>query len=61
MNLYETIGVPPDASPADIKKAYRAKARKKHPDAGGSVEEFQALSLAYETLSQRQDQEHDGA
>lgn len=32
---YSTLGVPADATPADIKRAYRKKASKSHPDKGG--------------------------
>jgi hypothetical protein len=49
---YELLGVSRDASTADIKSAYRAKVRYVHPDAGGSPDEFHALQLAYETLSE---------
>lgn len=48
---YESLGVDP-AAPADqIKKAYRRKAMKHHPDRGGKREEFLAIQLAYDTLS----------
>jgi curved DNA-binding protein CbpA len=51
MKLYETLGVKPTASSDEIKRAYRAKAKQHHPDAGGTADEFQAVSLAYEVLS----------
>jgi len=47
---YETLGVDKDASPDEIKKTYRKKAMKHHPDKGGDPETFAALSLAYEIL-----------
>ena len=49
--LYDVLGVGKDATPADIKKAYRRKAKSEHPDAGGSSEKFTELTLAYECLS----------
>lgn len=51
MTHYETLGVDQSATQDDIQEAYRAKARKLHPDAGGSKEEFQTLLEAYEVLS----------
>ena len=55
---YEQLGVAPDASAAEIQRAYRRKARRSHPDLGGSVEEFKQLRLAYEVLSDPQEREH---
>ena len=51
MNPYETLGVPKDATQDTIKKAYRKKAQKKHPDRGGTEEEFKDLSTAYRMVS----------
>lgn len=48
---YETLGVSKDASPADIKRAYRSAAKKAHPDAGGDPATFHALQRAHDVLS----------
>jgi len=50
-DLYETLEIERGASPDDIKKAYFKAARTKHPDKGGSAEEFKEIQRAYETLS----------
>jgi curved DNA-binding protein CbpA len=42
-DLYERLRLSRDASPDDIKQAYRELAREKHPDKGGTKEEFQAI------------------
>ncbi len=51
---YAVLGVPNDASAADIKKAFREIARKCHPDVAGddrdAEERFKQARLAYETL-----------
>lgn len=42
-NPYEVLDVPKTASPADVKRAYRKRAKSAHPDAGGSADEFMRL------------------
>jgi DnaJ-domain-containing protein 1 len=44
----EVLGVEPDADQAAIRNAYRALARRHHPDAGGDATEFKRLRRAYE-------------
>lgn len=51
MSLYETLELEPTASGAQIKQAFRAKAKRAHPDSGGSPDEFHALCRAYSVLS----------
>ncbi|KAJ1025308.1 hypothetical protein NDA13_004124 [Ustilago tritici] len=49
--FYDLLEVPPTASEAELKKAYRKKALKEHPDKGGDPEKFKAITAAYEVLS----------
>lgn len=51
---YATLGVAKNATPEDIKKAYRRLAAIHHPDKGGDTAEFQKVQGAYETLSDPQ-------
>jgi len=55
--FYEILGVEQNASQDDIKKAYRKKVIKAHPDKGGDVEEFKKLQAAYEVLSSSEKRE----
>ncbi|MEE1652094.1 DnaJ domain-containing protein [Brachybacterium sp. J144] len=52
--LYEVLGVAPDADPAEIKAAFRKRARKMHPDvAGDEMRSFYLLlQHAHEVLSE---------
>lgn len=50
-DLYEVLGVARTASPEEIKKAYRRRARESHPDAGGDEEEFKRVTHAHQILS----------
>jgi curved DNA-binding protein CbpA len=50
-DLYKILGVKRTAPPKDIHKAYRRKAKTAHPDAGGSVEAFNELVVAYAVLA----------
>jgi DnaJ family protein A protein 2 len=49
--LYNVLGVNKNATPSEIKKAFRKKALHNHPDRGGDEEAFKAVSEAYEVLS----------
>mmetsp|Transcript_27052 Transcript_27052/g.58910 ORF Transcript_27052/g.58910 Transcript_27052/m.58910 type:complete len:210 (-) Transcript_27052:47-676(-) len=42
------LSVNTDASPTEIRAAYRRKVLTVHPDKGGNAEEFQSLKIAYE-------------
>jgi len=51
-NHYAVLGLTPDAGMAEIKRAYRKKAKKLHPDVSGSdAEQFRLLYAAYKALS----------
>lgn len=45
------LGVSEGASLDEIKKAYRQAVKKYHPDAGGSVAQFQRVQDAFEALT----------
>lgn len=50
-DFYSALGVDKNASKADIKKAFRTKAKEHHPDKGGDEAKFKEINEAYETLS----------
>ena len=51
MDHYTTLGINRNASPDEIKHAYRRMANQHHPDRGGDTAKFQEVQAAYETLS----------
>ena len=57
-DYYEVLGVPKNATPEQIKKAYRRLAREYHPDVNPdkaeAEEKFKELSEAYEVLADSQ-------
>jgi len=51
MDFYKLLGVAKDATPEQIKKAFREKVKKYHPDLNKENEEiFKLLNQAYTTL-----------
>jgi curved DNA-binding protein len=51
MDHYSTLGVDRNATPEDIKKAFRTLAREYHPDRGGNEAKFKEINEAYSVLS----------
>lgn len=54
MDLYETLGVDRDATPAAVRAAWKKRSKDLHPDAGGSAKAFAKLSSAYMVLRDRE-------
>ena len=50
---YRTLGVRPDAPMEDIEAVYRSKAKRAHPDAGGSADEMKRLNAAIEKIREQ--------
>lgn len=50
MDYYSILGIAKNATPDQIKKAYREKVKEHHPDKGGDAEHFKRINEAYETL-----------
>lgn len=50
---YIILGVPRSATAAEIKAAYRKLAMQRHPDTGGSHDQFVELTAAYEYVRTR--------
>lgn len=53
-NHYQTLGVNQNASPEEIKRAYRKLAAQHHPDRGGDTQTFQEIQSAYDVLGDPQ-------
>lgn len=57
-SYYELLGVPRDASTADVEAAYRERAKETHPDrsdAPDATEQFKAISRARDVLTDPQE------
>jgi len=50
LDPFKILGVSPDATKEEVDKAYKAAARKAHPDKGGSDEEMMKVNAAYEAI-----------
>lgn len=50
-DYYRILGVSPNASQEEIKKAYYRLAHKYHPDKGGDEKKFKEINEAYQVLS----------
>jgi len=57
-NLYDVLGVKRGATDGEIKRAYRKRARKAHPDAGGNTDEFKLVGFAGMILCDPAKREH---
>ena len=53
MTPYEILGVPENATPEEIKLAWRRKAMAYHPDRGGDPKLFKEALHAYEALQKK--------
>ena len=49
---FDELGLPADASEADVRDAYRQKVKEVHPDQGGSEQDFKRVREAYTTARQ---------
>ena len=48
------LGLPPNATPQQIKRRYRTLAKRYHPDRGGNQQQMQRIIAAYEYLTKEQ-------
>src|SRR3989442_4668855 len=48
------LGLPPTATPQQIKRRYRALAKRYHPDRGGDQQQMKRIIAAYEYLTREQ-------
>lgn len=54
-DFYKILGIEKNASPEEVKRAFRKKAHEHHPDKGnGNAEKFKEINEAYQVLSDEQ-------
>ncbi len=51
MDPFEILGVEPNATKDEVKRAFKKKAWKAHPDHGGSNEEMMKVNASYEAIN----------
>ncbi len=51
MDPYKILGIDANATPEEIRRAYRKMAKKYHPDSGGDVRAFQQVQQAHAILT----------
>jgi len=57
ITFYSLLGVKENASPEDLKVAYRQLALQQHPDKGGDAGRFHELQMAYDVLEAKDKRE----
>ncbi len=55
---FAVLGLPPNATPQQIKRRYRALAKRFHPDCGGDPQQMQKIIAAYDLLMKDHSQNH---
>jgi len=59
VDLYQILGIEPDASQKEIKAAYKALAQQLHPDKDtGDAKRFEEIALAYAILKDQDDRDN---
>ena len=56
MNPYKVLGLSEDASIEEVEESYKKKVKEKHPDVGGSSDEFIRIKRAYEVITEEHQQ-----
>jgi hypothetical protein len=58
MNPHAVLGVRRDATPSELRSAWRRAARATHPDRGGDAADFAVVASAYARLGQTAPPQH---